>query len=471
MRVEEKHRSGEPRGLMGRLARKLATALVPTGRTIVTREGGCYFGVMLLLLIAGLVQQVNLILLVSTLAAGPFLTSWIGSRTFLRKLSVVRRVPSYVFSGDPLVIEYALENGKRWTAALALFMEDALVPVDRSASGTALQPRVFFPRVPSRERARVRWQGASPRRGKYRFRDLDLGTRAPFGLVEQRVTIPLAEEILVYPQIGQLGRRWVQLQRKSHENRMGKRHDRSAHQEEYHGLRDYRSGDSPRWIHWRTSARRGELMVKEFEQENEQELAILIDPWLPRNKVSPELRDAMETAISFAATVCLESCRRQGRRLILGWTGAPPGLCQGQASVKLLHELLQQLAMMRPATEGTLSELIDLMAAATLRDALLVIVSTRPINLGEEAERSTRLSGASSRNLLSRAVLLNAAQGDLGEMFQYARSSSRTLLEQRGTSAEQDRLSGKDERRRSTPSDDHPGAVRGTQVSGGDARS
>jgi uncharacterized protein (DUF58 family) len=285
------------------------------------------------------------------------------------------------------------------------------------------------------------------------------------------VTIPLAEEILVYPQIGQLGRRWVQLQRQSHENRMGKRHDRSAHQEEYHGLRDYRSGDSPRWIHWRTSARRGELMVKEFEQENEQELAILIDPWLPRNKVSPEFRDAMEMAISFAATVCLESCRRQGRRLILGWTGTPPGLCQGQASVKLLHELLQQLAMMRPATEGTLSELIDLMAAAALRDALLVIVSTRPINLGEEAERSTRLSGASSRNLLSRAVLLNAAQGDLGEMFQYARSSSRTLLEQRGTSSEQDRLSSKEERRRSTPSDDHPGAVRGTRISGGEARS
>ena len=40
------------------------------------------------------------------------------------------------------------------------------------------------------------------------------------------------------------------------------------------------------WIHWRTSARRGELMVKEFEQQNEQDLAILIDPWLPRTKVA-----------------------------------------------------------------------------------------------------------------------------------------------------------------------------------------
>ena len=103
------------------------------------------------------------------------------------------------------------------------------------------------------------------------------------------------------------------MQRQATENRRGQRHDRSAQQVEYHGLRDYRSGDSPRWIHWRTSARRGELMVKEFEQQNEQDLAILIDPWLPRTKAAAEQREALEEAISFAATLCLlETCRRPG---------------------------------------------------------------------------------------------------------------------------------------------------------------
>ena len=132
----------------------------------------------------------------------------------------------------------------------------------------------------------MRWQGASPRRGKYRFRDLDLGPvrRSAWSSAASRSRLP--DEIVVYPRIGQLTRRWFQLQRQASENRLGKRHDRSAQQEEYHGLRDYRPGDSPRWIHWRTSARRGELMVKEFEQENEQDLAILIDPWLPRTKVA-----------------------------------------------------------------------------------------------------------------------------------------------------------------------------------------
>ena len=102
----------------------------------------------------------------------------------------------------------------------------------------------------------------------------------------------MPDELLVYPRIGQLTRRWFQIQRQATENRRGQRHDRSAQQEEYHGLRDYRSGDSPRWIHWRTSARRGELMVKEFEQQNEQDLAILIDPWLPRSKARRAARGA-----------------------------------------------------------------------------------------------------------------------------------------------------------------------------------
>ena len=53
----------------------------------------------------------------------------------LRRLSVQRRLPAYVFSGDPLVIDYTVENGRRWFAALALFLEDLLVPVDRSISG------------------------------------------------------------------------------------------------------------------------------------------------------------------------------------------------------------------------------------------------------------------------------------------------------------------------------------------------
>ncbi len=393
--------------------------LWPRQRLLWTREGVLYIAVWLCLLMTGLWHQINLILLVAGLAAGPVVASIFASATMLQRLRVTRRVPAYVFSGDPLVVDYTLENQRPWTAALALTVEDTLVPLDRTVSGSGgVTPRAFFARVPAGQRARVRWLGKSPRRGKYRLRTMDLVTRSPFGLLERRVSTLEPGQLVVYPTVGQLSRRWQLIQRQATETRRGRRHDRSAQQQEYHGLRDYRPGDSPRWIHWRTSARVGLPMVKEFEQQNEQDLAILLDPWLPRTKVTAEQREALEQMIRFAATVCLETCRRSGRRLLLGWTGPTPGVRQGPASVKLLHELLEQLAVMRSSAEGSMAALFDALPPSTLREAVLIVVSTRPINLIEEAEHSARLSGASARGLMGRVVLLDASRGDLDNLLQ-----------------------------------------------------
>jgi uncharacterized protein (DUF58 family) len=415
---------------VGRLIRRGLAGLWPTQSTRWTREGGGYILIWFGLLLTGLYHQINLILLVAGLAAGPIVGSLVSSAAMLRRLRVTRRVPPYVFAGEPLHLDYLLENDRKWNAALALFVEDVLVPLDRSIAGsTTLTPRVFFARVAGRERKRVRWQGPSPKRGKYLFRSLDVITRSPFGLLERRETVVGSDHLLVYPTVGQLTRRWHLVQRQASETRRGQRHDRSAQQQEYHGLREYRSGDSQRWIHWRTSARIGKPMVKEFEQQNEQDLAVLIDPWLPRTKVTGEQREALEHVIRFAATVCLETCRHLGRRLLLGWTGPTPGVRQGPASVKLLHELLEQLAVMRPSTEGTLAALFDALPPAVLRESILIVVSTRPVNLLEEAERSARLSGGSARGLMGRVVLLDASRGDLADMIQFAESSSTTALQ------------------------------------------
>jgi hypothetical protein len=119
-----------------------------------------------------------------------------------------------------------------------------------------------------------------------------------------------------------------------------------------------------------------------------------------------------------------------------------------------LHELLEQLAVMRPASEGGLAELFDVMPPAVLREALMVIISCRPINLIEEAERSSRLSGGSARGLLGRVLLLNSTQGDLVPLFQHADASTRNLLQHRLSSAVQERRSSPGQRRRDDSIDD-----------------
>jgi len=157
---------------LSRLIRRLLAGLWPTQTSRWTRESWVYIFIWFVLLATGMYHQINLILLVAGLAAGPIVGSLFSSAAMLRKLRVTRRVPPYVFAGESLHLDYMLENDRKWNAALALFLEDDLVPLDRTIAGsTSLTPRVFFARVPdesggrSAGRGRVR-NGASTCSGR-----------------------------------------------------------------------------------------------------------------------------------------------------------------------------------------------------------------------------------------------------------------------------------------------------------------
>src|SRR3954447_19330460 len=121
---------------IGRLVRRALAGLWPTQSHRWTREGGGYLAIWLGLLGTGLYHQINLILLVAGLAAGPIVGSLFSSAAMLRKLRVTRRGPAYVFAGEPLHLDYTLENDRRWTAALAMYVDDDLVPQDRTIAGS-----------------------------------------------------------------------------------------------------------------------------------------------------------------------------------------------------------------------------------------------------------------------------------------------------------------------------------------------
>lgn len=401
--------------------RSAVEGLKPTQRLRWTREGVIYIGVWLILMFMGLHQQINLVLLIAGLAAGPIVGSIFVSAALIKGLVLTRRHPSYVFAGEVLAVEFQLENRRRWSDALAMVAQQDLAPVEPSPPGAReLQMKTFFPRVPGRQVGREVWRTNQTTRGRYRFRPAELVTRSPFGLLERRLSVPTTGSLIVYPAIGVLTRRWKLLHREATDARRGRRHDRSAQQQEYHGLRDYRPGDSPRWIHWRTTARLGVPMVKEFEQQSEQDLAILLDPWVARTRGGDAGSDVLEEAIRFVATVCCDACRNQGRRLLLGWTGNSPSVVHGPASTKLLHQMLESLALMKPTSEGTLAALLDRLPPATLREAILVIVSTRRIDLMAELERTARLSESSAASrVASRIVLLDVSRGDLAGLFSY----------------------------------------------------
>jgi hypothetical protein len=60
---------------------------------------------------------------------------------------------------------------------------------------------------------------------------------------------------------------------------------------------------------------------------------------------------------------------------------------------------------------------------STLREAVFIVISTRPINMQEEAEKTARLSGSSSRGLFGRVTLLDSSHGDLSDLIQFGDAS------------------------------------------------
>jgi uncharacterized protein (DUF58 family) len=108
-------------------------------------------------------------------------------------------------------------------------------------------------------------------------------------------------------------------------------------------LRDYRSGDSRRHIHWRTSARRGKLTVRQFERPLHHDTAIYLDLWQPVRPTEDD-RQHVELAVSFAATLVHDLCRRDGCRVWLNIAGPESGPLQGVASAWLAREAMSRLA-------------------------------------------------------------------------------------------------------------------------------
>jgi len=70
------------------------------------------------------------------------------------------------------------------------------------------------------------------------------------------------------------------------------------------GLRAFRPGDDPRGIHWRTSARRGMLLVREHEDDEGREATIVFD------NDARSGAEAFELAVSRTAALCVELTRR-----------------------------------------------------------------------------------------------------------------------------------------------------------------
>lgn len=129
-------------------------------------------------------------------------------------------------------------------------------------------------------------------RGEHHLSAVRIKTGDMFGFVEKEVIIPLEKKLLVYPKM-------LDLQVESAEslNENGGKAVHSWLNEPTHvttGVREYQQGDRFAWVDWKTTARRGQLMTKEFEQNQTKDLVVFAD-------FTDEA--AFETVVSITASV------------------------------------------------------------------------------------------------------------------------------------------------------------------------
>ena len=218
----------------------------------------------------------------------------------LRSLEVRRRTIEPVSAGDRITVELEIENRAREPKTL-LQVVDILPfvlgePIVRPIE--VIDPNSIY---------RDTYYLEVRQRGVYRWQEVNLRTAAPLGLFWCRRSLPVKAVAVVYPQVLPLSTCPI-IDRIGQED-SPQFYNRSRSQTATEGLtrnlRPYRHGDPTRLIHWRTSARYGELRVRELEvAAGGQEIIIALDSaaaWQP---------EEFERAVTVAASLYFYASKR-----------------------------------------------------------------------------------------------------------------------------------------------------------------
>jgi uncharacterized protein (DUF58 family) len=347
-------------------------------RMRLSREGVYYCLVVLAVLSGAVGRQLNLLMLVGSVLAGPFLFSLIYGRLALRRLAVERKLPTHLHAAERLAVDVSVTNHRRWLGVWGVEVQDVVRREEASGLAEQVSAAVFFTHVASGETSQVRYAGRLPRRGRYRFGPLRLVSRFPLGLVRHSRTVPDTSTLIVHPKLGRLTQNWAHIARENASG--GQRMQRRGLLEgEFHGLRDWRAGDSRRWIHWRTSARRGVLVVRQFERRRSEDLAVLVDLWQPQDPSEAE-RENVETAVSFVASVIAEACGQLGRQLVLSVAAEQSLHHSGPASPMFFREQMDALSLVAPHGLAEFPRSLGRSLAMVPDSMSTLVVSTRRID-------------------------------------------------------------------------------------------
>ena len=276
--------------------------------------------------------------------------AWLARRG-LKGLKVMRVSSLPVAVGQDVRLEVIVSNGDSRAKSLLQLID----PLPQALGGDQAHPISLIGPNSSHT---WRYQKPATQRGLYRWNEVQARTAAPLGLCWYSQTLPVKAKAVVYPSIIQLSSCPLVdgLGQQQNPSLTPRALPQSATEGLTRSLRPYRWGDPIRRVHWRTSARFGELRVRELEDiQTGQEVVLAIDSgsiWqslgletAEAGTLSSEAVDSFEQAVTALASLYRYASRHYGAVQV--WT-ANHGLINGEQRV------LEALAAVKPgeALEG-----------------------------------------------------------------------------------------------------------------------
>jgi uncharacterized protein (DUF58 family) len=353
------------------------------------------------------------------LLALPLASVFAVSRTRHRVACTRTLDPARIPAGEQARVALRLENVSLLPTGL-LLAEDTVPYVLRT------RPRFVLDRLEPRGHRDVAYGVRSELRGHYVLGPLTVRLADPFGMCELTRGFQRRDALMVTPVVEPLpsvilGGEW---------SGSGDSHASSvpAAGEDDVATREYRQGDALHRVHWRSTARRGELMVRREEQPWQSRATIVLDTRAAAHRGEGP-GSSFEWAVSAAASVGVHLTRHGYSLRLLTDAGtslstATPEVLSTTADVEGL--LLDALAVVTASTAQGLGELTSQLRR-TGTDGLLIAI------LGElqagEAEELARLRHGSTTGI---AVLLDTASWDVAPPAQGGRADARPADTQRG---------------------------------------
>lgn len=259
-------------------------------------------------------------------AAALLLVGWVATLLQRGRYSVERHLPRVVTAGEPFTYRVTVNN-------LANAPRDGLALIDDLADPrpplAEFRARITFPTYRAwrrlinerkacqvdeaalpefapRSTLDVTLRGEALRRGNQHFQGMTVARADPLGLVRGLCRLHAPANVLVLPRRYTLPPITLPGSRRYQPGGVALAAS-IGDTEEFVGLRDYRPGDPLQRIHWKSYARSGEPVVREYQDEYFERHALILDTFAGAD-LAVAFEDAVSIAASLACTVNTQEC-------------------------------------------------------------------------------------------------------------------------------------------------------------------